>query len=340
MCRLWRKLAWAKIGQKRIEASSKPFDETQYMKLLITGGSGFFGMNAARWFREHGHTTTLTSSAPERYAEHNAPVEPIVPMNICDAEAVKRSLDGICSIAKPDAIIHAAAFSQPLACEQDPERARLVNVQGTANILQAASNLAIPLIFLSSDLVFDGIRTNAHFYTERDEPNARIVYGQTKIAAERVIAEYASAQWIIVRSALMFGLATPWSNGFPQFAIEALRQGKQTTLFTDQFRTPIWIDDLARALESLLLCLLAGERVPAIVHAGGAERISRVDFVRRYCEQAGIATNGIRAVPMDAVPEYTTRVHDVALDSSTLAQTIDWLPTPLGEAFAAMLERK
>jgi dTDP-4-dehydrorhamnose reductase len=303
---------------------------TTALRYLITGGAGFFGMNAARWLRERGHGVMLTSSVPERYGAAGAQ---FLPMNICDAEAVQRSLDAVCKNTNLDAIIHAAAFSQPLACEQDTERAWAVNVRGTKNVLQAASNLDVPFVFLSTDLVFDGEHSPEELYREDDTPNTRIVYGQTKIAAERLIAEQSFGKWLIVRSALMFGAGTPWSNGFPQFAVEALQNGKPTTLFTDQFRTPIWTDDLACAVHALL----AGKCFQTTLHASGAERINRVDFVRRYCALAGVDTSGIHAVPMDAVPSYTTRVRDVALDSSRLCGLVGWQPTPLDRALAAII---
>jgi dTDP-4-dehydrorhamnose reductase len=336
------------------------------MRILITGGMGFFGVNAARWLLQRGHEIALGSSTAARWTDardaRNARdassalsivqmiAQMIVQMDVTQPAQIQACVDSF----RPDAVIHAAALSQPLVCEREPERAFAVNAVGTRNLVEALPP-QVRAVLLSTDLVFDGVNNTTilepsippRYYTETSTPNARIIYGQSKIAAERTVLEGAfndtlnnAQNWLVVRSALMFGNSTSDSNGFPHFAVNALRAGETTTLFTDQYRTPVWTDDLAAALELLLQpsvfseCAADGDK--RIFHCGGAERINRVDFVQRFCAAAGVDTRGIRAVPMSAVPSYTTRVPDVALDSGRL-RALGWQPHSLDEAFAAML---
>jgi dTDP-4-dehydrorhamnose reductase len=306
--------------------------QAPYERILITGGMGFFGWNAANHFRRRGLTPIVSSSSPTRYPAEAG--ETSVYMNILDRVSIEACLRHYA----PTLILHAAAFSAPLACEKDPALAHEVNVIGTQNMIAMASEFDIPLVFTSTDLVFNGEKDvlRSGFYTEADTPDASIVYGKTKIAAERCIQEQSFGKWIILRSALMFGQRVEWANGFPQFAVDLLKSGKPTTLFTDQFRTPAYIPDITEAI----ICLLRAGRFGEIYHCGGAERIDRVSFVQRYCAVASVETTTIIACTMDDVPDYTTKVLDVSLSNEKLLHStahISWQVTPFETAFREML---
>src|SRR5678815_6162632 len=83
---------------------------------------------------------------------------------------------------KPQLVIHCAALSRTRDCEQDPDRARAINVDATATLSQLAQD--IPFMLLSSGEVFDGARG---WYRESDDPHPISVYGRTKLEAERVV---------------------------------------------------------------------------------------------------------------------------------------------------------
>ncbi len=334
--------------------------------VLITGGSGFFGTNAAEWFRStRGMRVVCTSSHPEKYARYTSEgahfaEHPLVRANVLDASSI---VDCVEKIA-PDYIIHAAAFSAPLACEKDPEHTFRVNVDGTKNVLHAAQALDIPLVFLSTDLVFKGDRNTERegAYTESMPPDAEIVYGKSKIAAERIFQESNFARWVILRTSLMFGGRVAWANGFPQFAIDLLKTQQPATLFYDQYRTPTYVADIAQAIQDLVenfveMSGISGKRggksgektnrrieqevkqevKQEIFHCGGGERIDRVQFVQRCCAVLGVEASQIVAKSMNDVPDYTTRVYDVSLDSTKLCTRIAWQQTPLESAFQEMV---
>ncbi|TAE30364.1 MAG: NAD-dependent epimerase/dehydratase family protein [Candidatus Kapaibacterium sp.] len=337
--------------------------------ILITGGSGFFGTNAAEWFRKaQGSRVVCTSSHPEKYAAF-APVHrslqdnPLIKADVLDVSSLLECFEKIA----PEYIIHAAAYSVPLLCEKDPEHTFRVNVGGTENILQAAEKLDIPLVFLSTDLVFKGDRAveREGAYTELMPLDAEIVYGKSKIAAERVLQESSFRKWIILRTSLMFGGRVAWAKGFPQFAIDMLKTQQPATLFYDQYRTPTYIADIAEAIHCLVensvensvemsdtlwkSCGKHDENVLAgvctqknlaiageIFHCGGAERMNRVEFVRRCCAVLGVDSAQIVVKSMNDVPDYTTRVCDVSLDSTKLTTRIQWKQTALESAFQEM----
>lgn len=293
--------------------------------VLITGGSGFFGWNAMRFFRERGYTVLACAPEPERYKPYFSEV-PFCRADILDPRAV---VDVVMQ-ARPDYIIHAAAHSTPASCERNPVRAHEINVIGTGNVFGAAVALHVPFVFLSTDLVFDGERGH---YTEADAPAPGTVYGDTKLKAERMLqTQPMFRDWIVLRCSLMFGNGAPWTNAFPQFAERALRNGDTVQLFLDQYRTPVFVDDVARAIDMAV----ERKRFSEIFHCGGPERLNRVEFVRRYCKAMDIPQDGIREIMMDDMPEYSTRVRDVSLNSTKLRQAVHWRPTPIEEAFEEM----
>ncbi len=91
-------------------------------------------------------------------------------------------------------MLHAAAWTDVDGAEADPEGARRVNVEGTA----AAVSLGAPLVYYSTDYVFDGRKATP--YVESDEPRPLSVYGRTKLEGEREVRD----GWI-VRSSWLFG---------------------------------------------------------------------------------------------------------------------------------------
>lgn len=295
--------------------------------LLITGGSGFFAWNAWREFAECGYKVVLTSRMPAKVASiQGAPQT--VGMEIVDQAEVAAVLSSV----RPDVVVHAGALAQPSECESNHLRTREVNVVGSSNVFSVCTALGVPFIFMSTDLVYDGGKGN---YSEDDDAHPSLEYGRSKRELEVALSkQQLFPLWSIVRSSLMFDNPTPWSEGYPGFATEALLRGEETTLFTDQYRTPVYVKDVARGIDSIVKGKLFGQ----VFNIGGPERVNRVDFVRRYCRVAGIDDSKIREVSQQDMPDYITKVADVSLNSRRLMQQSDWRPTPLVAAFESMLQ--
>lgn len=163
----------------------------------------------------------------------------------------------------PDLVIHCAALSRTGACEQDPGRARLINVETTKYLADLARD--VPFIFLSTDQVFDGSRGQ---YVETDEVNPLNVYGQTKAEAERLVLQNPSHT--VIRLALTAGTSPTRDRSFVEDMVQTAAEGAKLTLFTDEFRCPLPAGALARALWEF-----ASHRRSGLYHLGGRERLSR-----------------------------------------------------------------
>lgn len=164
---------------------------------------------------------------------------------------------------RPDLVIHCAALSRSPDCQANPPLARKLNVDVTACLAELA--VEIPLIFFSSDLVFDGQQGN---YDESAIPNPLSVYAETKIAAEKIIL--ANPKHTVIRASLNGGTSPSGIRGFNEELRAAWAAGKRLNLFTDEFRSPIPAVITARAVWEL-----AERDQPGLYHLGGAERLSR-----------------------------------------------------------------
>lgn len=167
---------------------------------------------------------------------------------------------------KPDVIIHCAAMSRSPDCQANPTLARKINTDATVHLADLAKNSAF--IFLSTDLVFDGRKGN---YVETDPPNPLSIYGETKLAAEKIVSR--NPRHTIVRCSLVAGASPKGNHSFNEELRAQWKAGKTTKLFHDEYRTPIPAPIAARAIWEIVAKNLTG-----LYHLAGAEKFSRVQL--------------------------------------------------------------
>ncbi|MFH1778086.1 MAG: dTDP-4-dehydrorhamnose reductase [Candidatus Omnitrophota bacterium] len=149
-------------------------------------------------------------------------------------------------IARPDYIIHTAAFTDVDECEKDITKAYLINRKGTKYVSLAAAEINAVLIYLSTDYVFDGNKTSA--YIEDDLPNPINAYGRTKLAGEKAVQQNLD-KYFIVRTSWLYG------NHGKNFVSAILSKAKSTRtikVVTDQIGAPTYSLDLAEAINELI----------------------------------------------------------------------------------------
>jgi dTDP-4-dehydrorhamnose reductase len=220
----------------------------------------------------------------------------------------------------PDVILHTAAAWRTEA------EARAVVVDGTRGIATAARRVGARLIHLSTDLVFDG--ENAPYY-ETDPPAPVNFYGAAKAEAEQIVSVLVPAA-TIVRTSLVTCFQPPDPRTEP--VLQALRgQRAPVTLFTDEYRCPVRVEDLAAALTELIHRPYEG-----ILHIAGPERLSRYDLGMRI---AGF--HGFRPIrgkpPAGIVPGLSRdsgmpRPRDCALSTARARQHLQTTLRPLSLA--------
>jgi len=266
-------------------------------KLLVTGASGFLGWNVASIARSDWKVFGI-------YNRHQTKIEDVsmTRLDLSEYDDLKRLFNDI----RPDAVIHTAAVSNPNYCEMHPSESRKINVNASLAIAGLCSMISIPLVFTSTDLVFDG---SSPPYSETSMVNPVNVYSEHKVVAEEMIKDvYPEAT--ICRMPLMFGYSGSINQGFTSQMITALKKGEKLNLFSDEYRTPV---DAQSASKGLLLFLSKGK---GVIHLGGQARISRYEMGLLTAELLACGTSGIVSVKQKDIPMAAKRPADVSLDSS------------------------
>ena len=138
-----------------------------------------------------------------------------------------------------DLVLHAAAWTDVDGAETDPQGAAAVNVGGTQNV----AALGVPLVYFSTDYVFDGRKREP--YVESDGPNPLSAYARTKLHGEAAAGERA---WI-VRSSWLFGTT---GNNFVRTMLRLGRERDEVAVVDDQRGCPTYVAHLARATREIV----------------------------------------------------------------------------------------
>jgi dTDP-4-dehydrorhamnose reductase len=269
------------------------------MRILVTGASGQLGAYLLREL--HGRADLVAWSGSRH-------------VDLTDPHALAAAFHA----AHPDVVIHAAALARLADCQREPRRAQQVNVTATAALADQCVQSGTRLVFVSTDLVFDGERGG---YREDDAPSPLSVYGRTKRDAEDVVR--AVPQAVVARLSLLYG---PSRNGRSSFFDEqtaALRTGRPVTLFTDEWRTPLDLTTAARALAALAVSEITGT-----LHVGGPERLSRYEMGVRLAAALGVEASAIVAMTRAEAPAAEPRPRDTSLDSSRWRAAFPEIPWP------------
>lgn len=200
------------------------------MKVFVTGVKGQLGHDVMNELAKRGH---------EGFGVD------IEEMDITDEASVHR----VITEAAPEAVIHCAAWTAVDLAEDDDmvEKVRAVNAKGTEYIAKVCKRLDVPMMYISTDYVFDG--KGRHFW-EPDDLNRKPinVYGQTKYEGELAVENHLE-KYFIVRIAWVFGV-----NG-KNFIKTMLNLGKtrdKITVVADQIGSPTYTFDLARLLVDMI----------------------------------------------------------------------------------------
>jgi len=233
------------------------------MKILITGSNGLLGQHLVKLLIETTtHTITAIGRGEDRLPFSSSPSYTYFTLDITDGIAVNDFI----LLHKPEVIIHAAAMTQPDPCEENPVECWNINVTATRFLTDAAEKVNARFIYISTDFVFDGLNGP---YKETDETGPVNYYGSSKLAAEKSVMN-SKLQWCIVRTVLVYGniLVGNRSNVI-SWAKENLENKRPIKVVSDQWRTPTYVEDLAKGI-----LLVLEKNATGIYHISGEEDMS------------------------------------------------------------------
>ena len=262
------------------------------MKIMILGANGFTGRRILKRL-DPNHQVMACSLHPDILPEEGYQFQTL---NMVDNDAT----DSLLKDFQPEVIINASALSVVDYCEQHPEEAYALNVSAVKHLAEYSQASSCRLIHLSTDFVFDG--TASEPYKETDSPNPVNYYGKTKRWSEEAI-EQTCTNYAIARVEVVYGKPFPGQHGNIVHLVKSrLENGQGIRVVSDQFRSPTWVEDIARAIESLL-----SEKHQGIYHICGGETLSVADIAYRVAKYFGLDASLIQAVTTEEMNEATPR---------------------------------
>jgi dTDP-4-dehydrorhamnose reductase len=219
----------------------------------------------------------------------------------------------------PDAVIHTAAWTDVDGCARQPDVALRRNGDATAALARACADRGIHLVTISTNEVFDGLRTDGRGYSPADAPAPGNPYGTSKLVGEEgARAAYAGidASLAIVRTAWLYG---PPGHDFPDRILDAADRaaatGEPLRLVADELGNPTYAEDVAGAIAAIVRAGAGGT-----LHVVNAGAVSRAGWARAILADAG-STVTTEDVPASPWPRASTPPPRAILEPSPLPGT-------------------
>lgn len=285
-------------------------------KILVTGASGLLGLNLGVQMTPRFEITGIANS----HALSN------VPFQVSQADlAQPDAFASILERTKPDWVIHTAALASLDVCEKNPALSRRLNTELPGEVADACQRRAIPLVHISTDAVFNGLRGE---YTETDAPNPQGIYAADKWASEQAVA--AANPAAIIARVTFYGWSLSGRRSLGEIFVQNLAAGKQINGFTDVIFCPLIVDALAETLLEMLEKGLHGT-----FHVLSRERLSKFQFGLNIAQRFGFDSSLVNPISV-AESGLTAR------RSPNLTLRVDKLEAALGHPMpgqAEMLDR-
>ncbi|MBX3177286.1 MAG: dTDP-4-dehydrorhamnose reductase [Candidatus Hydrogenedentes bacterium] len=278
------------------------------MRTLIFGCRGQLGRDLLRVFERAGEAQG-----------HDLPE-----LDIADEVALQPIVEQF----GPDLLINAAAYTNVDGAEDDMAGAFLSNETGARNVAELAAHHNIPVVYFSTDYVFDGTKRTP--YTPSDPLAPLGVYGKSKAAGEHATA-VANPRHFILRTAWLYG---PGGNNFVEKVLQAAASRPELKVVEDEVGSPTHTLDLAEATLAL-----ARTHAYGIYHAVNRGACSRYEFARAFLEMGGVHTP-VRPCASAEYPSRAERPLYSVLDPSALEAASGYSMRPWREALAHYLERR
>lgn len=294
------------------------------MNIFLAGASGLVGSAFARAAARRGH---LVSGTVGSFPGELEGLAARLPLDLAEEGAVTGAVLDLF----PDAIVNCAAVSVPEQCDANPALAQSLNVGLPALLARLANHVSARFVHLSSEQVFDGLRTQP--YAAGDPPAPINLYGRQKLASERAVQTAAAEFAVTLRVPLLMGNSAAGRRSNHERLFSDWAAGRTPGLFVDEYRQPCTAENLAE----VILELCERQDLRGLFHWAGTELLSRHEMGRRIREHFKLSETQapLRAVARAELPEVSRKRQPcLALDLAPLAGKLKTRP----QSFAAQLE--
>lgn len=292
--------------------------EEKRRKVLVTGSAGMLGIDLCKELSDDYDVIGL---------DIRTQGSKVIRCDITQRDNVIKLIVG----AKPDFIIHAAAFTEVDRCEKETDKALHINTESTENVALSALELKIPFIYISTDFVFNGSKKSP--YIEEDPTGPINAYGRSKLGGEKKAG--ALDKYIIIRTSWLYG-----ANGknFVEAILDFAKTQKERKVVDDQIGTPTYTKDLARAIHKLVDVMKGQESIWGIYHVSNRGAVSWFDYAKEILKISGI--NNFRLIPVksDQLARPARRPLFSVLDNSKFEKVTGFVMRPWKEALKEYID--
>lgn len=286
-----------------------------YGPILVTGATGQVGSQLVEALASLGEVI-----APRR-AE----------LDLTRAESIRNLIQAV----RPRWIVNPAAYTAVDRAESEPELAYAVNAEAVRVLGVEARKIGAAVVHFSTDYVFDGEGSSP--YTETDVAAPTSVYGASKLAGERALAE-SGACHMIFRTSWVYGAQ---GKNFLLTILKLAREKETLRVVADQHGAPTWSHDLAAmAAHVIRLCENAsgqdGKQLSEAIkpfggtyHAAGSGETTWYEFAREAVQlqqkhEPGKQFAEIVPISTAEYPTPARRPANSRLDCSRLQERLGW----------------
>jgi dTDP-4-dehydrorhamnose reductase len=235
-------------------------------RFVVIGATGQLGSDLVRTFDRPGDLIPLGSRD----------------LDVLDAVRVRSTL----ATLRPTVVLNATAYNLVDRAEEERPRAFALNAEAVGSLAATCHSLGAVFVHFSTDYVFDGRKRTP--YEESDAPAPLGVYGESKLAGERLALERCE-RTVIFRVSGLFGIAGSSGKGrtnFVETMLRLAREGKPLRVVADQVLGPSYTHDLARKIWVVL-----PKVAHSIYHLTSGGQTSWYDFARRAFGLTGVTAD-------------------------------------------------
>lgn len=292
------------------------------MKVLITGANGLLGQKLSSLLDSTKGIDLITTARSPLAIHLKKGIFQL--LDITNKEAVNR----VISAVGPDVVINTAAMTQVDHCETEREKCWLSNVTAVEYLVKACERENAKLIHVSTDFIFDGTEG---LLREDAKPHPVNYYGESKLAAERIIQE-SKIDWVILRTVLVYGITTDLSrSNIVLWVKNSLEQGKVINVVNDQWRTPTLAEDLAMG------CYLAAiKNATGIFHISGEKMMTPYDIAMETARFFKLDQSLIQATDSKTFKQPAARPLKTGFDITKAKTELGYTPHTFTEGLSIL----
>lgn len=272
------------------------------MKVLVTGKGGQLARELERSLPTHVDLVSLG----------------IGDLDITKADAVEQAL----SVHQPVVVINAAAYTAVDKAEDDRDMAFAVNAEAVTNLAKSCLRHNARLIQISTDFVFDGLKSSPYLITDRPNPDG--VYAESKARGETAVLNLMPSSGVIIRTAWLY---SSMGQNFVKSMLRLMAEKDSLGVIADQVGTPTW----AKGLADCVWAVVENPQVKGLLHWSDAGVASWYDFavaIQDLALEQGLLTKAIpiRAITTAEYPTPARRPAYSVLDKSEAQSLLNLYP--------------